>query len=681
MMDNILFAPLLPFPVLIIFAVLACVVTIVAAWRGLTGWPLRLLGFGAIGLTLLNPSLREAVEYPLTDIVAIVVDETSSQTLPGRTAQTAKALDDLQTALQVRGDTDVRVARVQDDASGTNAVGVLSEMMADIPQNRFAGGFVITDGVVHDMDLPFAPNAPIHALLTGTSDDWDRRLSIQNAPAFGIVGEPLSVNLRIDDLGMTPTAGGAAAVLNVSIDGGATQTFNLPVGTGGEIELTLDHGGTNVLQIWTPNMEGELTDRNNMAVLRINGVRDRLRVLLVSGEPHAGERTWRNLLKSDAQVDLVHFTILRPPGKGGGVSITEMSLIAFPTRELFIDKIDEFDLIIFDRYKRRGILPGSYLGSVAQYVEKGGAVLIAAGPDFASADSLYRSPLSDVIPAVPSARVIEAPYLPKLSDIGDRHPITQGLQTDTPWGRWLRQIEATPTSGSVLMTGIDEKPLLIVDRMGEGRAAVLASDHAWLWDRGFEGGGPQRELLRRLAHWMMKEPDLEEEALFADEANGQLVFTRRSLSDEAPDTLQVTGPDGQVYQLEWTEKSPGTYSAQLQSDVFGLYRATDGTLQTVTALGPASPIEFQETIATGTHLAPMIALQKGGTMRLEDGFPRIRTVREGRPAAGRGWVGIYRKNAVAEQSVTLHPILPAWAYLLLAASLMIGAWLWEGRRA
>ena len=100
--------------------------------------------------------------------------------------------------------------------------------------------------------------------------------------------------------------------------------------------------------------------------MQINGVRDRLRVLLVSGEPHAGERTWRNLLKSDASVDLVHFTILRPPEKQDGVPVDELSLIAFPTRELFIEKIEDFDLIIFDRYRRRGILPSLYLENIAQ---------------------------------------------------------------------------------------------------------------------------------------------------------------------------------------------------------------------------------------------------------------------------------------------------------------------------
>ena len=128
-------------------------------------------------------------------------------------------------------------------------------------------------------------------------------------------------------------------------------------------------------------------------MVSIDGVRDKLRVLLVSGEPHAGERTWRNLLKSDASVDLVHFTILRPPEKQDGTPINELSLIAFPTRELFQQKINEFQLIIFDRYARQGVLPIIYFDNIARYVRDGGAVLVAAGPDYASPTSIWRTPL------------------------------------------------------------------------------------------------------------------------------------------------------------------------------------------------------------------------------------------------------------------------------------------------
>jgi hypothetical protein len=442
----------------------------------------------------------------------------------------------------------------------------------------------------------------------------------------------------------------------------------------------------NVLQFSTPELDGELTFRNNAAVVQINGVRDRLRVLLVSGEPHAGERTWRNLLKSDSSVDLVHFTILRPPEKQDGVPIDELSLIAFPTRELFLEKIDEFDLIIFDRYKRRGILPTAYIDSIRNYVEQGGAVLIAAGPDFASADSIYRSPLADVLPARPTARVIEQGYLPQVSELGEKHPVTRGLtgankrEQPPTWGRWFRQIEVEAERGQVVMTGVDDQPLLVLDRAGDGRVAQLASDHAWLWDRGFEGGGPQLELLRRLAHWMMREPELEEETLTAEQDGDTLVIMRRTLFDDVSDVV-VTTPDGAEQTITLSEVAPGQFEAVLEASEMGLYRLSDGVIDAVKAIGPAAPREFSDTIATPELLARAVERTQGGIVSIVDGVPRLRDVRVGRLASGRGWIGLTPREAYQTTAVVLTSLVPAWLFLLLAVGLSIAAWLREGRRA
>ncbi|MEO1705873.1 MAG: hypothetical protein AAFR50_11140, partial [Pseudomonadota bacterium] len=514
----------------------------------------------------------------------------------------------------------------------------VSEALAEAPQARISGIVVISDGRAHDIDAAPDLPAPLHLLRTGRAEDWDRRLVVSNAPAFAILGEPVVLTLRVDDLGAAPE-GGLVPVL-VSVDGGPAQEVQVPAGQDLDVPLTLPHGGMNVVQFTTPEAEGELTDRNNSAIVQINGVRDRLRVLLVSGEPHPGQRTWRNLLKSDASVDLVHFTILRPPEKQDGVPVTELSLIAFPTRELFQEKIDEFDLIIFDRYKRRGILPAIYLDNIRLYIEGGGAVLVAAGPDFASADSLYRSPLGHAIPATPSARVVEEGFQPLLTDLGQRHPVTEGLDQLAPeggWGRWFRLVDLIPKTGNVVMSGPDERPLLVLDRVGEGRVALLASDQAWLWDRGYEGGGPQLELLRRLAHWMMKEPELEEEQLTASAEGQVMTILRRTLGDGVG-PVTITRPDGEEVVTELEEVSPGRFEATYEGPLLGLYRLSEGEEDAVIALGPAAPREFVDTLATGEVLEPVIAPLRGGVVALEDGVPDLRNVRSGRPAAGRGWI-------------------------------------------
>jgi hypothetical protein len=680
MTSTIVFNPMIPMLLLALVAAIALAAVILAVMRGLQGWALRGLAMLVVLAALSGPSFQQEDRAPLSDIVIMLEDSSASQKLGGREEQSEQAADALAATIAARDNTELRRVQIPDGPgdTGTQLMTALADALAEEPRARIAGILAVSDGRIHDADLPVDLPAPLHLLMTGKETDWDRRLTVRNAPAFAIIGEPVTLTLRIDDLGAAPDLGGLAQ-LDISVDAQEPQSFRVPIGQDLDLPVTLPHGGRNVIRFSLPEAEGELTDRNNAALIQMNGVRDRLRVLLVSGEPHPGGRTWRNLLKSDSSVDLVHFTILRPPEKQDGVPVDELSLIAFPTRELFMEKIDDFDLIIFDRYKRRGILPGLYLENVANYVRQGGAVLVAAGRDFASADSLFRSPLGAVLPATPSARVIEEPFLPLVSDLGDRHPVTANLPGRGDWGRWLRQIEVTNPKGSVVMTGQGDRPLLILDRVEKGRVALLASDHAWLWNRGYEGGGPQLELLRRLAHWMMKEPELEEEALTAT-ADGQTMrIIRRTLGDVVP-PVTITTPDGTTVETTLTETAPGVFEGMFEGPEIGLYRLENGDQVSVIGLGPAAPREFIDTIASGETMAPILAAMRGGVARIEDGLPRIREVRAGRPAAGRGWIGLTPRNAYETRDVRQTPILPGWLVLLLSAALIIAAWLREGRR-
>lgn len=680
MTASILFDPLLPLPFLIVAAVLAISAIGLAAWRGLAGWPLRALAGVAILGALAGPVYQVEDRATLSDIVLLVEDRSASQSLSDRGDQMAQAADQIAAEIAQRPNTELRRVVVPDGEgdAGTQMMQTLADALAQEPLARVSGIIALSDGQVHDIDRAPGLPAPLHLLLTGRQADWDRRLIVRNAPAFAIIDEAVTLTLRVEDRGAAP-AGPGTVDLSLSVDGGEAQTVTVPIGRDIEVPVTLPHGGRNVLQFSVPASDGELTDRNNTALIQMNGVRDRLRVLLVSGEPHQGGRTWRNLLKSDSSVDLVHFTILRPPEKQDGVPVSELSLIAFPTRELFLEKIDDFDLIIFDRYKRRGILPAIYLDNVAHYVRGGGAVLVAAGPDFASADSIHRSPLGAVLPAEPSGRVMEEGFRPAVTDVGERHPVSAGLPDADNWGSWLRQIDVTPQSGDVVMTGQDDRPLLVLDRVEEGRVALLASDQAWLWGRGYEGGGPQLELLRRLAHWMMKEPELEEETLWAEATGQTMRIIRRSLSEEVG-SVTVTTPGGAVQDVPLQQASPGRYEALFEGPEIGLYRLVEGEQEAVIGLGPAAPREFEQTIATGDILSALIAPMRGGILRLEDGIPRLRDIRPGRPASGRGWIGLTPRDVYETRDVTQTPLFPAWLMLLLASGLIVGGWLREGRR-
>ena len=680
---TLLFDPLVPLVVLLGLSLALFTLFVFAMMRRLAGWSWR--GFAAICvvLALFNPSVKTEDRQPETDIVIVIMDRSSSQKLASRPDQNVTALAHLTMALETRPNTQMRLVEVSDaqGVGGSLVMSALAQALAEEPKNRISAAVIISDGQIHDLELVPNLDVPLHLLVTGEPEDWDRRLVVKNAPGFAILGEPVLLSLMVEDQGAAPDAGFADLLL--SVDGDPEQRYQIPVNQEVEVKVALAHGGMNTLQFSTPQLTGELTDRNNAAVVQINALRDRLRVLLVSGVPHPGERTWRNLLKSDSSVDLVHFTILRPPEKQDGVPVTELSLIAFPTRELFLEKIGEFDLIIFDRYKRRGLLPAEYFESIVNYVRTGGAILVAAGPDYAGVNSLYRSPLGAILPGRPTSRVFEEPILPAVTDLGRKHPVSESLEAFAPeegWGRWMRQIELEATSGDVLMTGLQERPLLMVDRVGAGRVALLASDHAWLWDRGFEGGGPQAEMLRRVAHWSMREPDLEEEALLATVTETGLLATRRSLTDDAVSALGVTTPSGEILTIPFEEVASGRYEALISNGELGLYRLRSDDLEVVAALGPAAPREFVQTIASAKILAPLLAQTGGGSMAISQGLPKLRDVRSGRPAHGRGWIGLVARDAYTVQGVQIAPFLPAWIYLLLSAAGLLAGWLREGRR-
>ncbi len=688
MTGTIIFDPLLEWPLMLVVSGLVVFGVAVALMRGLPGWWLRGLAGLLILMALLNPSLQREERAPLSDIVILVVDGSASQSVSDRRQQVERALAVIETEIAALGNVELRIVTVGDSESdqGTLLMAALAEAVAQEPQARLAGAFLLSDGLVHDLERAPEIGAPLHLLMTGRKGDWDRRLRVMNAPAFAIPGEPVKLRLLIEDQGAVPEVVDGLVELRVAVDGQEGNSLFVPVGEELEHSVTLEHGGINVIQFILPVADGELTDRNNAAVVQINGVRDRLRVLLVSGEPHPGERTWRNLLKSDSSVDVVHFTILRPPSKQNSTPPTELSLIAFPARELFIEKIEEFDLIIFDRYRLRGILPALYLENIRKYVEDGGAVLVAAGPDFAQAASLYRSPLGAVMPARPTSLVLERGYRPAITELGERHPVTAGLQSFAPgdedgpgWGRWFRMVDLEVTGGTTVMSGMEDRPLLVLDRVGEGRFALLGSDHAWLWTRGFEGGGPQLELLRRLAHWMMKEPDLEEEALSAAADGQTMTITRRTLGDGVGE-VELTSPDGTVTEVPLEEVRPGRFEAVVEGSELGLYLLKEGDQEAVVALGPAAPREFERTVASATALTTLIRANSGGVAQIEDGIPDLRIVRSGRPAAGRGWLGVTPREAYKTTDVAIFPLVHAWLFLLVGSFLVIGAWLREGRR-
>jgi len=685
---GVSFAPLVPAYVVWAAFGLAAAVSLVLLLARSRGAVLRATALALMVLALANPSLTREDRDPIPSVAAVIVDKSPSQDFGDRNAQTEAARATLVERLKRIAGLEVRVVEAgaaDGETDGTRLFSALSSALADVPPDRVAGAIMITDGRVHDVPAEAAAlgfKAPVHALITGHTDEIDRRVVLTQTPRFGIVGQSQTIGFRVED------QGGRAGTAQVTVrrDGEVLEQRSVTIGANVTVKVPIPHAGQNIVEVEAAPLDNELTQVNNRAVVSIDGVRDKLRVLLVSGEPHAGERTWRNLLKSDASVDLVHFTILRPPEKQDGTPINELSLIAFPTRELFQQKISEFQLIIFDRYARQGVLPMIYFDNIAHYVRDGGAVLIAAGPDYASPTSIWRTPLDAILPAEPSGDVTEEPFRPALTEAGRRHPVTralEGSQSNPPhWSEWFRLVDTRRANGTTVMQGPDGKPLLVLSREGEGRVALLLSDHIWLWARGYEGGGPHLDLLRRLSHWLMKQPELEEEALRLIVKGHEVTVQRQTMADTVND-VTLTSPTGKSRTLVLQPSEPGVWRSEVTANELGLWRATDGKLTALANVGPANPREFAQVTSTTDVLRALTDATGGDARRLATGdtieVPRVVPVRTSTTFKGDDWIGLKMRDISVVRGIGVLPIFAGLIGLLLLVGSLAATWAREGR--
>ena len=693
------FSPLLPGPILWVLVALAIALVALLFLRRTRGAWLRLAALGALLAALFNPTLREEEREKLANVAIVVVDESTSQKLAKRPEETAAIKSDIEAKLGKIPNLTTKWVQggVPNDkaAAGTNLFTDLNAALNDTPPDRIAGVIFLTDGQVHDVPVnaqSLGFDAPVHALLTGAPNEFDRRIEIIQAPRYGLVGQTRPIELAVRETGKAGQVS-KDVTLKVRREGKPDEIVNTEIGRSVKVDMPFPHSGSNILEIELDTAEGELTPANNRAVVAAEGVRENLRVLLVSGEPHAGERTWRNLLKSDAAVDLVHFTILRPPEKQDGTPINQLSLIAFPTRELFSEKIKDFDLIIFDRYQHKGILQLLYYDNIANYVDKhGGALLVAAGDDYSSQFSIFKTPLGSVLPGPPTGRILEQPFKAKITTEGQKHPVTQGLpggEGETPtWGRWFRQADVRADRGRVVMSGAEDRPLLILDRKGKGRVALLTSDQSWLWARGYDGGGPHTDLLRRLSHWLMKEPELEEERLIASAKGLKLTLERRSMEDKIS-PVKLVGPGGEATEATLESAGPGLWRKTIDVKIPGLYKAeTPGPSGPITAVANAGiedPREMSEVVASDAKMKSLSEATGGGVFWTKSSVsssidvPRISMLSNAKVLAGSGWLGLKDRDAYLTRGVKLTPMFTGLAALAALLFLLALAWWKEGK--
>jgi hypothetical protein len=655
------FSPELASPYLAAAGILSVVAIIAAVARRARGAIWRIPGFLLLFLILCGPSYVVQTRRSLPDIALAVLDQSQSMAIGNRAAMAAAALKKLQADAAKIPNLQFRVVEVPAAADGGTALfAALHDGLADIPAAQLAGVVAITDGEVSDTPKQLGLPAPFTALLTASGEETDRELRLTNAPAYGLVGQSVQLGFTVIDHGADDA--GVAVPVTVSANGSAIWSRPVPVGVPVAVAVPVPHAGPVTIAVQVGRLAGEISTVNNQAAFTLNGVRKRLEVLLISGAPNQGERSWRVLLKSDPAVELVHFTILRSPGEIMDALPSELALVPFPVEQLFNDDIGKFDLIILDQFDASGLLPPQYLANIANRVQQGGALLVEVGPEFAGDASLAYTPLAPVLPAVPAAPgTVTQAFAPGITALGARHPVTAPF-AGMALAPWYRQEIATPTAGDVLMQGVNGAPLLILAKTGQGRVGMLLSDQFWLWTRGGSEAGPALPLLRRSVHWLLDEPALEAEALNATIEGGQLTVQRQTLNPDYPGDATITTPAGAQMRLKLVQKSPGNFAATLPAGQPGVWQVHEGGLNAAAAQAAENALEYQDLAATAAGLRP---LSRAVVWLGQNPAPDLAPTLQRRFASA----------VIGTRDVPLLPPLPA---MLAVLALLAAAW-WRER--
>jgi hypothetical protein len=227
----------------------------------------------------------------------------------------------------------------------------------------------------------------------------------------------------------------------------------------------------------------------------------------------------------------------------------------------------------------------------------------------------------------------------------------------------------------VLSDGAD-RPILVLGREGRGRVAQLWSDQVWLWARGYDGGGPHGELLRRLAHWLMQEPELDDERLTLTPTPEGLTVERATLLD-ATQPVTLRDPKGVERKIQLAQTLPGLWRGEVGAIEQGLYEARDGDLRAYAAVGPLNPREAAAVNATDSILKPLTRESGGGidfVGERGDRAPSVRRIDRGAGAHGGGWIGLERNGAYVVRASASEPLGPGWAWAFAGLLVLFFSW-------
>ena len=674
-MNSLNFYPFIPINLLFLLILLSLSVVFIGFKLRAPGNIFRATLICLILLSIANPTIISENRENIPDTVALILDLSPSQNINNRKSLAQNSYSSIKTELEKINNLDIRLKTIN-GKKGSKLFEPLASMVGDISSDRLAGAIIITDGQIEDAPSileNYNFKAPINIILTGEKQEKDRRLIIESSPRFGIVGEEIKIDIKVEDI----SANTPNALVTINMNDEIEQSRSIPIGEVVTITMPLERAGITSLNIEVEPGKEELTLQNNKSVIEINAIRERLKVMLVSGEPNMGLRSWRNLLNSDPSVDLVHFTILRPPNKQDLTPVGELSLIPFPSRELFQANLNDFDLIIFDQYHLRGILPQFYLKNVVEYVVNGGALLDASGPEYAGPYSLSLSPLQNILPTEPTGDIIVQEFIPIMTKDGERHPVTANLKDNinSNWGPWYRMVEGLTIAGDVLLEGPDARPLLVLNRVGQGRVAQILSDQSWVWTKSEANKGPQADLLRRLVHWLMKEPELEENELSAKIDNDTILVTKSSLNlDKKP--IISTSPDNIKEEIFLEDIGKGKQIGKILSPKEGTWKFSSGNSQISLIVGNSNSSEYLDVRTTDNIVKPIVSYTSGSInwVNNEKNIPKIKQIQKNKLIDNSKNIQLIKNEKYYVKNIQQSSLTPWYFILIFSLILLFLSW-------
>ena len=306
----------------------------------------------------------------------------------------------------------------------------------------------------------------------------------------------------------------------------------------------------------------------------------------------------------------------------------------------------------------------------------GGALLDASGPSYAGPYSLSLSPLQNILPTEPTGDVVLQEFIPIMTNYGERHPVTANLKDNISnnWGPWYRMVEGITIAGDVLLEGPEARPLLVLNRVGQGRVAQILSDQSWVWTKPGSNKGPQADLLRRLVHWLMKEPELEENELSARIDNNTILITKNSLILDNKPIISIS-PDNTKKEIILEDIGKGKQIGKILSPQEGTWKFSSGNSKITLIVGNSNASEYLDVRTTDNIVEPIVEFTSGSINWVNnENLPKIRHLPKSKLVENNDHIKLVKNEKYFVKSLQQSTLTPWYLILVLSLFLLFLAW-------